>query len=344
MADNAKDGGFAGQIKEFLFDGPASINDVCSKLKISWATAKSALDMMKEKGEVKEIISNPKIRIFKLTNDPAFFGVPLTKQQKNDALFLFQTIRQEWKSKKDPLLLTTLQKIAVDTAIKCKCNIPSAQFHYGRVIPVFETPTPLFEIKPPKNYVVIIDFVKEEIHNHKNYARGEMEDQYEKYGMTLYQAKQRFKDLYKKSKSRDNKDTTKEFEPALISLLMNWPTQNQDPEIFSLFSEYIKEVHGLIVTKTANDNLDKINETFNILWDLVTTGLFFRDLERQITPEKKEIFEYIRSSQILSKKENAEERINYLKLFVDSTVEIEMAMDEESLEIRRLLTEGAEED
>ena len=149
MADgDGKGDSFAEKIKEFLFDGPASINDVCNELKISWATAKSTLEKMKEEGLVKEIISNPKIRIFKLTNDPAFFGVPLSRQQKNDSLFLFQTIRQEWqKSKKETLLLTTLQKIAVDIATKCNCNIPHAQFHYGQVVPVFETPTPIFEIK-----------------------------------------------------------------------------------------------------------------------------------------------------------------------------------------------------
>lgn len=334
---------FAEKIKEFLFDGPASINDVCNELKISWVTAKSTLEKMREEETVKEIISNPKIRIFKLSNDPAFYGVPLSKQQKNDALFLFQTIRQEWqKSKKEPLLLTTLQKIAVDIATKCNCDIPHAQFHYGQVVPVFETPTPLFEIRQPSNYEIILTCVKEEIHKHKNNAKGEMDDQYEKYSMALYQAKQKFKEAYKKV--RGNKELIREIEPALISLLMNWPTQNQDSEMFRLFSEFVKEVHGLIVTKTANENIDKINETFYLLWDLVTTDLFFKDLERQIVKPKKEIFGYIRSNQILSKKENAEERTNYLKLFIDTTVEIEMPMDEDSLEIRRILAEGAEEE
>jgi DNA-binding Lrp family transcriptional regulator len=336
------DGGFAEKIKEFLFDGPASINDVCNDLKISWATAKSTLEKMKEEGTVKEIISNPKIRIFKLTNDPAFYGVPLTKQQKNDALFLFQTIRQEWqRSKEEPLLLTTLQKIAVDIATKCNCNIPHAQFHYGQVVPIFETPTPLFEIIQPINYTTILNCVKEEVHKHQNDTTREMDDQYEKYSMILYQAKQRFKKIYQKA--RDNKEL-KEVEPALIGLLMNWPIQNQDPEMFSLFSEFVKEVHGLIITKTANENIEKINETFDLLWDLITTDLFFKDLERQIVKPKKEIFEYIRSNQILSKKQNAEERTNYLKLFIDTTIEIEMPMDEDSLEIRRILTEGVEEE
>ncbi len=77
---------------------------------------------------------------------------------------------------------------------------------------------------------------------------------------------------------------------------------------------------------------------------MVTTDLFFKDLEGQIVSPKKEIFDYIRSNQILSKKENAEERTNYLKLFIDSSIEIDMPADKDSLEIRRILTEGAEED
>src|SRR3989338_4025502 len=123
-----KEGGdsFAKQVVGYLLDGPASINDVCKDLEIAWATAKSGLEEMKERGEVKEIISNPKIRIFKLANDPAFFGVPLTKNQKNDALFLFESIKKAWKEneekRKGPLLATTLQKVAVDVAKECNCG------------------------------------------------------------------------------------------------------------------------------------------------------------------------------------------------------------------------------
>ena len=82
--------GFAEQVLNYLLDGPASINDVCKDLGIAWATAKSVLESMKEKGEVKEIISNPKIRIFKSTNDPAFYGVPISKEK-------YQKVKQKLK-------------------------------------------------------------------------------------------------------------------------------------------------------------------------------------------------------------------------------------------------------
>ena len=344
-----KEGGdsFAKQVVGYLLDGPASINDVCKDLEIAWATAKSGLEEMKERGEVKEIISNPKIRIFKLTNDPAFYGVPLTKEQKNNALFLFNTIKEHWKkteeAEKKPLLATTLQKIAVDVAIKYKemgkDTIPSAQFHYGKVVPIFETSASPFDVEKPKDHLIIVGLVEEEITKHKNNALDEMNDQYAKHDMLLYQAKQKFKTAINKN----DKNKLSDIESTLVNVLMNWPVKNQDSQIFSLFTEYLGDVHGLILTKSANDNIDKINETFDVLWDLLTTDLFFRDMETQINKEKKEIFDYIKSYQILSKKVNAEERINYLKLFINLEAEIEMPMDEESVAIRRILAEGAEE-
>lgn len=329
------------KIKEFLEDGPASINDICKKLEISWATAKSALEEMKEKEEVKEIISNPKIRIFKLSTDPAFYGVPLSKKQKNDVLFLFKTIREEWqKMKKEPLLTTTLQKIAVEVARECKNEIPVASFHYGQIVPVFEIPS--FNIQTPENSLKIITLVKEQIPKHKNIATEEMEEQYEKYSMILYKAKQRVKRAILSKEFK--KSSYEEVELALSNLLMSVPTDNNEPEIFSLFSDFVKEIHGLIITKTFNKNIDKINESFDVLWDLITTYLFFKDIERSIKSEKKEIYRYIKSFQLLSKKANAEERINYLRALADIGIEIKMPMDEESIEIRRILTEGVEEE
>jgi len=38
-------------------------------------------DEIQTREVLKEIVSNPKIRIFKLSNDPAFYGVPLTKKE-----------------------------------------------------------------------------------------------------------------------------------------------------------------------------------------------------------------------------------------------------------------------
>src|SRR4030042_1435271 len=185
-----KDGGgsysiYFDKIKNFLEEGPASINDICKELKISWATAKSVIEELKEKEELKEIVTS-KIRIFKLANDPAFYGVPLTKKQKNDALFLFDVIKKEWKSQekdKGPLLATTLQKIAVDVAKKCDANIQVVSFHYGLVVPVVASPYANFS--KPTNHKQITKVVIEILPSHPNKYHKEIEKQYSDYRLEL---------------------------------------------------------------------------------------------------------------------------------------------------------------
>lgn len=330
------------KIKKFLEEGPASINDICKELKISWATAKSVLEEMREKEDVKEIVTS-NIRIFKLSNDPAFYGVPLTKKQKNDALFLFDAIKKEWKDneekKKGPLLATTLQKIAVDVAKKCECNIPVVSFHYGLVIPVVATP--YFSFIKPENSQTIITVIKKTIPLHPNTYIKEIEKQYEDYGLELFQAKKKITSLLKQCNNNFDKE---EVENSFSGLLLLCPIESKEVQLFSLCSDFVDKIYGLLLTDNFQDRSEDVKEAFNVLWDFITTHLFFKEISPYISKEKREIFEHIKSLQILSKKSNVEERINYLDSLVDLTKEIKLPMDEESRMIRRILTEGAEEE
>jgi len=326
----------------FLLDGPASINDVCKKLDISWATAKAALEEMTVKGIVKEIVSNPKIRIFKLSIDPAFYGVPLTREQKGQALFLFQNIRQEWHKQSDkPLLSTTLQKIAVDVAIECKCDIPVVTFHYGMVVPVVDTS--FFEYKTPVNSSQILQSIKNVIPSHNNRCKDEIDSQYTKYKMFLFQSKEGLKEALNNQK-KEKDPSLEKVQSALSDFLIKCPTDNKSYELFDLCYNFSSKINGLILTKGFSSNIEEVKEAFDILWDLITTNFFFKEIEKYVGPDKKEVFEYIKSSQILAKKANVEERINYLGSLINLSEEIKLPMDEESIAIRRILAEGAEEE
>lgn len=333
---------YSDKIRAFLGEGPASINDICKELKISWATAKSVLEEMREREDVKEIVTS-KIRIFKLSNDPAFYGVPLTKKQKNDALFLFDAIKKEWKEneekKKGPLLATTLQKIAVDVAKKCEGNIPVVSFHYGLVVPIVNNPYSSFT--KPTNHEKITKVIIDIIPSHPNKYYEEIEKQYADYNLETFKAKQEIILLLKQHSNKFNKD---EIKSALSKFLLLCPTDSKEIKLFSLCSDFIDKVYGLILTENFQKKLEDIKDGFNILWDYITTYLFFKEISPHIKKEKKEIFEYIKSLQLLSKKSNVEERINYLDSLVDLTKEIQLPMDDESVMIRKILSEGAEEE
>lgn len=330
------------KIKDFLEEGPASINDICKELKISWATAKSVIENLKEKEELKEIVTS-KIRIFKLANDPAFYGVPLTKKQKNDALFLFDTVKKEWKGnqekEKGPLLATTLQKIAVDVAKKCDCNIPVVSFHYGLVVPVVASPYANFS--KPTNHEQITKVVIQIIPSHPNKYPKEIEKQYNDYKLETFKAKQEILILLKQCKGKFNKE---EIKKAFSKFLLLCPIDSKETRLFSLCSDFIDKVYGLVLTENFQNRLEDIKEGFNVLWDYITTYLFFKEISPYVGKEKQEIFEYIKALQLLSKKSNVEERINYLDSLVDLTKEIRLPMDDESVMIRKILSEGAEEE
>jgi len=342
-----KDGGdsysiYSDKIRVFLEEGPASINDICKELKISWATAKSIIEEMKEKEDLKEIVTS-KIRILKLSTDPAFYGVPLTKKQKNDALFLFDTIKKQWKEnqekEKGPLLATTLQKIAVDVAKKCNCNIPVVSFHYGLVVPIVASPYANFS--KPTNHKKITKVIIHIMPSHPNKYRQEIQKQYSDYGLELFKVKETIILLLKQCSDDFNREKIKN---VFSRFLLLCPTDSKETRLFSLCSDFIDKVYGLILTENFQGKLEDIKEAFNILWDYITTYLFFKEIAPYVRKEKQEIFEYIRALQLLSKRSNVEERINYLDSLVDLTKEIQLPMDDESVMIRKILSEGVEEE
>ena len=55
------------EIVETLGKGELSVNEIASKIKANWSTTNSALELLKNLGVVKEVITTAKIRIFKLT-------------------------------------------------------------------------------------------------------------------------------------------------------------------------------------------------------------------------------------------------------------------------------------
>ena len=76
----------------------------------------------------------------------------------------------------------------------------------------------------------------------------------------------------------------------------------------------------------------------------MTTEYFFNDAEKCILPDKKELFNQIKInllnpklSNLLSIIEDLESEVNSIK-----PEEIQVPMDEDSLEIRKIFAEGAE--
>ena len=73
--------------------------------------------------------------------------------------------------------------------------------------------------------------------------------------------------------------------------------------------------------------------------------MFLKDAKKFILPEDTSLFELIKSFHLNSKMCTAEERVSNLESIVKSINpdELDVPMDKESIEIRRIMAEGAEE-
>jgi hypothetical protein len=86
----------------------------------------------------------------------------------------------------------------------------------------------------------------------------------------------------------------------------------------------------------------EIKEAFNLIWDLITTDMFLTKIKDFVHPEDMQLYGLIRGFQINSKLNTVEERLSNLesKVRVIDPEDIGVPMDEESIEIRRILAEG----
>lgn len=310
------------KIKKILQNGPASINDICNapSLKVAWATAKTALEEMVKKGDVKEIISS-KIRVFARKDDPAFYNIPLSKKQKNDSLFLFSKIIEEWSKKESqPPLATVLQKIAVHVITDCnvKFNIPVVSFHYGKVVPVIYRMEKPEELEVPEHHLKMIECIRNVIAAYKNKAGFAEDEQYKKYGMKLFLARKQLVNLFNPLRNTEKRINVEEIKKTLNNLFLTWPNKDEDTEIFSLYHRYLLASMILLDSKNSKDYVAEIKENFDILWDLITTHLFFQEVRTYIPNEKLEIFELIKLAQLSVKSSGVEGRVIYIESLAKS--------------------------
>jgi len=330
-----------------LDEKPLSIQQISEKVGSNWTTINEILEQLKIEGKVKEIVATDKIKIFKRTDYPVFYGIPISKEYREQTLFIASEITKEWKEKnnRELPLNTTLQKVAVEVIRKCKLDLPVLPLHYGLVTALAIKPEEQvnknyeWKGKPDKGF--IIEMIKEEVSKHKNKASEEENKQYTKYGLKLFQTRKEIITLFKENLEEIN---IKELNEKILRISFLLPTDSV--EVYNLFDRFVSSSIIMFMSKEPKKNLSEIREAFDILWDLVTTEMFLRGAKSFIQGEDIQLFELIRGFHLNSKIGTAEERIVNLESVVRSINpdELDVPMDEESIEIRRILAEGAGEE
>ncbi|MDP3027521.1 MAG: winged helix-turn-helix domain-containing protein [Nanoarchaeota archaeon] len=334
------------KILDQLRNGPKTNAEIGEAINSNWLTIEKFLKELKEEGLVIEVVSSPKMKVYKRTDDPAFYGLPFSEEIRNKSSSLLFTIADKWKKEKGIIpARTTLQKVAVELIESSDgklSDIPILRFHYGQTLAVGYEDSRAFKytILPlTQNQIEVLSRLINEYHGKP--SKHAKSKQYQKKGMEFYKEKE--ENLLGGFSETDYK----KVESSLLRLSILYPIELKNT--FPIFYKFVYCaicLSNLKETDFKKDYFNKIKENFYLLWDAITTEYFFYDAERYIIPEKKEMFNQIRSMVLNSKLFNVLSIIEDLESEVNSInpEEIETLIDKESIEIRRIFTEGAEEE
>ena len=339
-----------------LKKGPLSTKKLGEILKSNWSTINNYLEELKQIGEVREIYARENLRVYVRSDYPVFYGLPLEKSKFNDCLYLLAKIVEEWKNKNNGQIIskTTLQKVAVEIIKKnSSFNLPVVRFHYGKMLPLSFEPSNFQEIlkeynlKNPVNFIEMDKAVKKEIKDgdHSNIAWVERKRQYGNTDMKVFQIKEEISGLFYQKKADEN------LQNMFYNLFMEIPTTERYSYLFKKYHDFITSVSFIFSTEEFNKSeedkkkflLDILN-TFNVLWQTLTTEFFFEDFEQLIDKDFEEIKDFIKDSKINTYSSESDEKLKDISEYKKSLTFKKEKLSEDEKRIMEILLEGADEE
>lgn len=346
MADKAKKTSeeIRNEILNQLKNGPKSIAEIGGEIGSNWLTTEKFLTELKDEGKVIEVLSTPKMKVYRRVDDIAFYGLPFSEEIREKSCSLLFAVANKWKEEKGAVPeRTTLQKVAIELIEASRgglSNIPILRFHYGQTLAVMYNPSSeCLPMHLDKSQQQKLSELINEYHGKKTtYAKLK---QYKKQGMELY--KEKYENLDKVFYF--SKEDSQKIEKSLLKLSVFYPVELKNS--FPIFDKFVycsTILLNLVNQGLRKQNLNRIRELFSLVWDAITTEYFFYDSEKHILPDKRELFYRIRDNILNLKITSLNSLLEDLESEVNSINpnEIELPSDRESLEIRQLFAEGAE--
>lgn len=352
----------AGQIKEMIMnelnESPLSIEKLRKNIDSNWSTINNHLEELKKEGKIKEVFLRENLRLFARVDYPVFYGLPLDKSTIEKCLCLLSSIVTEWKKqKKENINKTTMQKIAVEVASKNpSLKIPVVRFHYGKVLPVFIEPlqSPAIKAKSSirKSFMELMNkSVKKEINegNHKNIAWQEKRKQYETHSdMKIFEISDNVSYCITNKKEKDHEALLEEFYKFFLEI----PSSEKYSYLFEKYDEFLNAVNFIINSKEFSDSNDEdknnylkeILDTFNSLWQALTTEFFFEDIEKIMDKDYEDIKEEIKNKRVNAYSFEIEEKVNNLLDYKNVLRPAKRRLDDEEKKMLNILLEGANEE
>jgi hypothetical protein len=325
-------------ILDCLEEKPLSVQQLSEKTCSNWSTINEIIKKLENEGKIREIISTGKIRVYKNSDYPVFFSLPIQKKHKDCSIFLFSEIIKAWQKKHKAMPpATTIQKIGVDVVKDINLDLPVLPFHYGMVLPIFSVPSGSYKYEIPSNSKDIILSIEKIIPHHTEKAWKEELNQYKKYDMPFFLAKNKLSIAF------EGKDK-KEIENSILKLSSEFPSNEENANIFELFDRYVSCSLVFLNWKKNIIEISELKRMFEKLWDIITANMFFNEARKSILREDIQLFDILKASILNSKISMIEYELSNFKAMADSVnpEEIDIPMDNLSIRIREILTDNAD--
>jgi predicted transcriptional regulator len=261
-----------------LEEGPKTITEIKDKLGSNWQTVEKFLTQLQEDGEVKEMISTDKRRVYQKNFGDTYFDVPISSEERKKFNTLYNMILERYKLKKRIPTKTEFAKVAIDVITDSEelKDLPTIWYLYGML--------PLKAAEPSQEYVKEFSFehekkiqnrIDDSIQDKENKSSTQIQrEQHKKYNEWFYIYCDNFTD-----ETKDSLNEEKILE-TLNKLYVACPIDDEFP-LFEFFDEFNTTIRKLYYTNnnSLQDFKREIILTFDSLWKYYATYRAYKSLK-----------------------------------------------------------------
>lgn len=340
------------QIKEEILgalkEAPLSVEQIRKKVESNWSTVNNYLVELSKEGEVKEIISADKAKIFQRVFRDTYFDIPISEEERKKFRKLFSLIIKKYKEENKIPNKTELSKAAVKVINSQECglsDLPTAWYIYGIIPLMIADPSQQYleeidleeiEFKYTEKINSIIEIYIKETKQKK--SKQIQEEQHKEYNDRLYI----LNDAFLKLTEEKEWDKQKIFE-NLNEFFIACPIDEEFKEVFRLTERFISVIRKLSYFNALENNRNKILITFDALWKFIATYKFYQSMKKRI-PDKDLLNLYLGNA-LAIRKEFAEESLSDLYSVYWSKIDSrEIKLSEEAVKIKEIMQGWTGED
>jgi len=307
------------KIVEILKTNSYTTLQIAKQTNINWETAKNALHTLSninlvssfEKNKKKYFTINP-VDFLQLRKD-TLLGLPLTKEQETKTKTILKSIEEVWKNMfQIPLKKTLRQKILIKLIKQENIkNIPYGWYLFGQCA-VLHSPE-LENIIPTNKYDIKI---KKIITEYKDLSTTDLlHHHYREENNELYLNKIKINDLLL---NPFTEESLTQLKRTILHFICSFKKADKDPiDSVNAFHSYLSRLIKHKNLKELEEIRPLINETFNIVWDLMATYNLYHSLKQWYEePILKKYYELKKETLIPVIKEYLDTLLDYAPIII----------------------------